>query len=387
MSGVQFAPDEDDLRSSNRRYIPEVDELRGIAAVLVLLYHSAQMGAAAALGHTGWLNSGNPLASFLFEGHTGVALFMVLSGFILATGTLRQDVSYSKFLINRVVRIFPLMILVLVFSLYATKDTDFGHIIAPFLLLANWPSAFNTTSGLAGTVWTASVEFQFYLIAPFLFLFVKAHGGLRYLLPAILLFWIFKVIILLPLGPSDAARVSYYTIVGRLDQFMIGIGLAYLVDSERLRLDGNRGLGFGLLAGASIAILFLTSFINRAGGLFVWQPWHILYPELEALIWAVFIAGYAMTSPFRHSRFGSIWRKLGEVSFSMYVLHYAMLSEWWGLIYPKYLYGFVTGMPGVMALTCLISLPIIGVSFLSYRSIERPFLRMRRRYVSQQTVT
>jgi len=135
------------LESPNRDKNREVEQLRGWAALLVLFYHSIHSGAAA-IGVQGWLAAGNnPLAALLFEGHTGVALFMVLSGYILATGTFGKDISYAGFLRNRFLRIFPLMIVVLVFSLYTAKDLDLGKAVAPFLLLANTKAAFTDPSG------------------------------------------------------------------------------------------------------------------------------------------------------------------------------------------------------------------------------------------------
>src|ERR1700727_2720121 len=110
-----------DLESLNRSRSVEVDELRGTAALLLLFYHSVHSGAAA-IGIQGWPIASTPFAALLYEGHTGVALFMVLSGYILASGTFGKDISYAGFLRNRFLRIFPLMIVVLVFSLYTAKD-------------------------------------------------------------------------------------------------------------------------------------------------------------------------------------------------------------------------------------------------------------------------
>ena len=94
-------------------------------------------------------------------------------------------------------------------------------------------------------MWTISVEFQFYLIAPFLFLFVD-RKGLKFLLSAMALFWLLRMIVLLPLidAPDEMYRVSYFTIVGRINQFMIGIGLAYLFETGRLNLKASRKAGF-----------------------------------------------------------------------------------------------------------------------------------------------
>lgn len=123
---------------------------------------------------------------------------MVLSGYILATGTFDRKILYWQFIRNRALRIFPLMFVVIVFATYSVQNLDLGKIAAPFLLLANTGAAFSDPAGLAGTIWTISVEFQFYLIAPFLFT-LAGRNGLRFLFATICLFWLLRMIVLMPM--------------------------------------------------------------------------------------------------------------------------------------------------------------------------------------------
>ena len=118
---------------------------------------------------------------------------------------------------------------------------DLGKIIAPFILLANTTASFSDPAGLAGTVWTAAVEFQFYLVAPFVFMFV-GRNGLKYLLGTALLFWLLRMIVLLPHGdePLELYKISYFTIVGRINQFLAGIGLAYAFHIGIFKLKEHR---------------------------------------------------------------------------------------------------------------------------------------------------
>ncbi|MCW2524972.1 MAG: Acyltransferase, partial [Frankiales bacterium] len=107
------------MRSANRRYLYPVDHLRFYAATVVVFYHSTQLISQQVarrrhLPVAAWPFSRNPLKTVIFEGHTGVALFMVLSGFIFTIGTLDREVFYGRFMANRFLRIYPLY-LVLVF--------------------------------------------------------------------------------------------------------------------------------------------------------------------------------------------------------------------------------------------------------------------------------
>ncbi|MFT7638671.1 MAG: peptidoglycan/LPS O-acetylase OafA/YrhL, partial [Pirellulaceae bacterium] len=106
------------MKSSNIKYLPAVDHLRGYAALLIILYHGVQLftntakyGAPLATGER--LHTGNFWYSFLLEGHTAVALFMVLSGFIFTFGCLGKEIKTGGFLWNRFVRTYPLFLLLI----------------------------------------------------------------------------------------------------------------------------------------------------------------------------------------------------------------------------------------------------------------------------------
>jgi peptidoglycan/LPS O-acetylase OafA/YrhL len=372
------------LQGPNRDKIRGVDELRGWAAMLVLFYHSMHSGSAAVGVPTVAIS---PFSVLLYEGHVGVALFMVLSGFILANGTFGKDISYAGFLRNRVLRIFPLMTVALMFSLAAVRDLDLGKAIAPFMLLANTKAAFIEPSGIIATIWTVSVEFQFYLIAPFLFLFVDRRG-FSFLLPSILLFWLLRMILLFPLSgdPTELYRISYFTIVGRINQFMIGSGLAYLFDTRWLDLGGNRRSARIWLALSGVAALAILTILNHSGGMYKWQSWRYIYPELEGLIAATFIGAYLIGRPLHGWRLGEWMSRIGIISFSMYIFHFAIQRQFWTLVYPQHFNGMLTGWIGVFMTTILISIPIIGLSWLSYLCVEKPFNDMRGKYLLPRAI-
>ena len=63
------------MQTQQHPYLSRLDHLRFLAASLVVLFHFFHFT-------HGDLKSGNPLVSLVDEGHTGTALFMVISGFI-----------------------------------------------------------------------------------------------------------------------------------------------------------------------------------------------------------------------------------------------------------------------------------------------------------------
>lgn len=80
------------MQSPNQSYIPECDQLRALAALLVFFYHALYYGLALT-GAPGWRFGSDPFTPLLYEGHIGVASFMVLSGFILARASLHRHLN------------------------------------------------------------------------------------------------------------------------------------------------------------------------------------------------------------------------------------------------------------------------------------------------------
>ena len=220
------------MRSSrNIRYVPALDHLRAFAALLVLLYHSAHVVSYHLLWHQPfafdhWPAAGpNPFLAVIYEGHTGVALFMVLSGYLFTAGAAGRDIRYGEFLRNRVLRIYPLLV-VLIFVGVATYPqrftlTGFLQLILP---LQNLPGSLNL-GAFTSMFWTIAVEFQFYLIFPFLHR-IGLREGPRFLWGIIFLTIIARAGSV-ALGANP--REFYWSILGHLDQFLIGMIVALRV--------------------------------------------------------------------------------------------------------------------------------------------------------------
>ncbi len=73
------------MQSKNTEYLPAIDQIRGLAALLILFYHgltfiSYQMIHQKPFSLDHWLVADTPITAILIEGHTAVSLFMVLSG-------------------------------------------------------------------------------------------------------------------------------------------------------------------------------------------------------------------------------------------------------------------------------------------------------------------
>ena len=105
------------MYSDNTKYIERLDHLRFYAAAIVLVYHVLHIY----VGET--LSPRNPLVTLIYEGHTGVSLFMVLSGFIFSVISYEKEINYRSFIFNRFVRIYPLYTFAIFFSAYVSRTS------------------------------------------------------------------------------------------------------------------------------------------------------------------------------------------------------------------------------------------------------------------------
>lgn len=149
-------------------YIPQLDTLRTVAVLLVIISH--------------WVGIDN-IINYLPNGMMGVNLFFVLSGFLISGILLRaknraetthssKRITFINFYIRRSFRIFPIYLIVVTilyfanFDLIKTNPVYFYSYTHNFLYHAQnaWP-------GYISHLWSLAVEEQFYLLWPFILLF------------------------------------------------------------------------------------------------------------------------------------------------------------------------------------------------------------------------
>jgi peptidoglycan/LPS O-acetylase OafA/YrhL len=97
-------------------------------------------------------------------------------------------------------------------------------------------------------------------------------------------------------------------------------------------------------------------------------------------MWACFIVTFIAAGRLLPSLIGKLSVKIGEISYSMYLIHFAILT----IIIKNGFYVRFTGNAYYDALitTLLVALPvIIAISLLTYHVIKLPFLRLQPRYI------
>ncbi|MBR7795682.1 acyltransferase family protein [Agaribacter marinus] len=350
-------------RNGKRRYISELDGLRGLAVLAVIFYH---------LGFD-WAAGG-----FL-----GVCIFFVLSGYLI-TDLLADEwkqnnrINFKKFWIKRARRLLPAMLAMLILTfiwvllfkptIIASFKSDF---IAALFYISNWWYIFQDQSyfetlgepSLLTHFWSLAVEEQFYIIWPILMLL-----GLRYItklsLIKIMLITasVSAILMMLLYQPGlDPSRV-YYGTDTRAFSLLIGAALAIIWPSGQLARKIPQKLKHILNIAGSImlSILLVMLWTTNQYEPFLYYGGMVILSIVTAMLIAVLVhpansIGNLFNLPFL--------RWVGIRSYAIYLWHYPVIM----LTTPA------INTNGISFIRVTIQLAIIlGLSALSWKFIEGP---------------
>lgn len=357
-----------------RSHYPGLDGLRGVAILLVILYH----------------NFG--FIPFFNYGWLGVDLFFVLSGFLITEILLdtRNAANYFRnFYTRRILRIFPLYYLVLILFImvfplfkhfpynldfYTNNQVWFWFYVQNWLLIVkDW----NNNAGLLNHFWSLAVEEQFYIVWPFLILMVKKPRHL-FTLTLALLIAVIVARTLIWMNKSDFPAYGNLFLFTRIDGILIGAMLALVKQFNYQFLKKYAFLVTFSLAG----INFLFYFINRTQQ-FSFPYWAIVGYTTFAAMFAML----AFETIDRGNRLlnailnNSLLRFTGKISYGFYIFHwpvYLLLYE----ITDRWVRTFITFSEKsiTLAASALLTLMAFLVAVISYYGFERYFLRLKKAF-------
>ena len=304
------------VTSSDHRYMPEVDGLRFLAIFGVLFFHVIYSATNVPGVHLQTSALDFLLRPFQ-EGHRGVELFFVISGFILALPFAAQHlnggqpVSVGRYYLRRVTRLEPpYLVALLVFYFAAvvlrTPDAASPHFVSDFFLrlfyLRNLVRG--NAAQLDGVTWTLEIEIQFYLLAPLLAQIFRLPVVARRTL-----------LIALIGGLPFAGRFmpwAHWTCLFFGAFFLMGMLLADL----HLTRGGAGRLPQKIYDALGLAGLLALMFVPDKSFFFVAFPW------LIALLFLAALRGGVVKKILQNS-----WLTvLGGMCYSLYLIHYPLLS-------------------------------------------------------------
>jgi len=351
-------------------YRPEIDGLRAIAVVVVVLFHAKFPG------FTG--------------GFVGVDIFFVLSGYLI-TGILWNEANKSErisllgFYARRGRRLLPAVFVVLIATMIASqfflpadgeRQALAASAVAATLFVSNF-YFWRNTSGYFGEAaeelpllhtWTLSVEEQFYLVWPVviiaaLFISRNREVNFRKLLlgSAIVLSTLsFLASLWLLEGQPSAA---FYLAPARAFELGAGAILALLIGTRTNHLAGMELVNSALIIVGFIAVGYAIFFLD---GTLAWPGWLSLIPVLGTV---ALLTGLTLKSGgFAHrvlSVSPMVW--IGKLSYSWYLWHWPFLV---------YVHIYAPTAPSIWQITAAVVLSFFAAAA-SFRWIEDPIRRKR----------
>lgn len=323
---------------ASRPTLSALTGLRFLAALHVVLFHYAAPSLASA---PEWARN------FAAAGLTGVDLFFILSGFVLAYNYLDgRQIKRRDFWVARFARIYPAhllgVLLLAPYMIYA-YFTLFPASVAAGKTLADGGLALTLTQAWVpgswsvwnGPAWSLGAEVFFYALFPFLGL-ALARIPPRLLLPALGGFWALAL-----LRPASYIfydipgwwPVAYANPIMRLPEFLMGIVLGRLfLHYGRARWGGiMAGLGaFGWVALLSIGVPGLNNLLART--VLSWLNMAFLYEALLLVFFVLLIYGLAHGSGLVAKGLSlPFMLLLGEASYALYILQVPVAAAVKGL--------------------------------------------------------
>lgn len=351
-----------EAKPSSRAYRPELQGLRALAVVLVVVYHV-------------WFDR--------ISG--GVDVFLVITGFLI-TGQLyrastRGGIRFGPMWGRMLKRLFPAALTVLVGTmigafLWLPEHRWFQtieHILAAALYYENWQLAADSTdyfaqhnmASLTQHFWSLSIQGQFYLVAPITvgllaFLARKAGWGIKAPL---------TVVVVLAFAGSLAYSVwltktnqplAYFHSMTRVWEFMLGGMLALFIN--QISLPRWMRILFGW---TGVALLVSCGMILQVGTMF--PGYAALWPTMAAVL--VLLAG-ATDSKIGADRWLSSrpLEFIGNISYSLYLWHWPVLL--FVLLLQHQARVDLVGGATVIAISLMLAVP-------TYYFIEEPARKSR----------
>jgi peptidoglycan/LPS O-acetylase OafA/YrhL len=350
-------------RETSQKYIPELDGLRFLAILWVVLLHIQIMYQT----HINPILPDQGLGKLIFyvinNGHMGVPLFFSISGFILGLPFAKHylmdsgKVPLKKYFWKRITRLEPpyiIALLLIFFVKIIIAKNDFfellPHLGASLLYLHAF--IYHSPSEITPIAWSLEIEIQFYILAPLIALIYRLRLKRRRL---ILLLAIF----IIPFT-RNFIDISFFSFFRYVHYFLVGMLLCDLyVTKSQIKMNKKLAVFFGFI------LLFFLLLSNSYG---FWGK--VIYPFLIFMFYYI-----VLNTQFWQSVFRIKWISvIGGMCYSIYLLHYALISVF---IRQTSLFSFSTDYAINILLQILILLPIILlVSSIYFLIIEKPCMNI-----------
>jgi peptidoglycan/LPS O-acetylase OafA/YrhL len=358
-----------------------LDGLRGLASLYVVLFHACYELLKASMSLPG-----RAVARSLVYGHFAVDVFIVLSGFclmmpVVRAGTGRLPSGFKEYLRRRARRILPPYYVAFalsvalaagsVFVLHVGDRAQFGAwpVLSHLLLIHNFD--FGWACAINGPLWSVATEWHIYFLFPLLLLPVwRAWGNIPVVLVGLGLG-------LAPFYLLPDGRNFWWAYPWFAGLFAMGMAAAATA-LHPARREAPAAHRFGSWQGAlALFVVFaavdFADIVGRnlwildtlAG---IWASSLILYCSRLSTLRAS--GDVSTTSRMLGMLESTACRKLGAMSYSLYLIHYPLVRASYRLFQKK-----IHSPELLMAAQLLLAVPVIvGLAYLFHLAFERRFM-------------
>ena len=343
------------------KYRPEIDGLRAVAVVPVILYHAG--------------------ASAFSGGYVGVDVFFVISGYLIAS-ILVSDLETDRFSIwrfyeRRIRRILPALFVVLLFCwggawfwMTPGQGIDTARTIVAavafasniyFWLVADYFAPDTALNPMLHT-WSLAVEEQFYLVFPAFLWLVWKRGGLRWAWRATVI--VSAISLACAVWASQALPVAnFYLMPSRAWELGAGALCGYMLGKRTLPgRDGPALLGVAMILGAVVGFNSGTPFPSL----------YALLPVVGTVLVILYGSGETLVGRVLSLR---PFVAIGLVSYSAYLWHQPLMA-----------FARVRDAANSPAFSTMLALAALSfvLAALTWRFVEQPFRRRGSPWLKQR---
>lgn len=357
-----------------------IESLRAWAAWWVVLGHALHLGGIRPGMYDGLIRE---IVTYAERGWSAVNVFIIVSGFVITHLYLSKREGYMTYIVRRWFRLFPIFLFCLALAIiikplyveaylesawpYAResrmeraleeKENFLAHLLLHLSLLhgliPNELLPFATGTFLA-PAWSLSLEWQFYVLAPFILVVLFRY---RILAPALVAFslWLSWFV-------RDQSALSWEhpaLLAFAMPHFLLGISSRFALEAKGLPL-------------AYWAAIFVASSVFADNlALLIWVFFYIVVLHEKEVI--------SMPAPvlrvFNVVALNRYISNIGKWSYSTYLIHIPMFSIFVGGLDLLMFGGDMSQPQAIFAVTfaALLTLP---VSWILYEIVEKPFTRI-----------
>lgn len=335
------------------RYRAEVDGLRALAVIPVILFHAG-------------FNS-------FSGGFVGVDVFFVISGYLI-TSIILTELESNKFSIlnfyeRRARRILPVLFFVMLvcipFAWLWLMPLDLKDFFQSIIAVATFSSNilfwlesdyFDTAAELKPLLhtWSLAVEEQYYIFFPLFLMFLWGQGK-RVIISALLVIFLLSLS-LAQWAAFNAPTANFYLLPTRGWELLIGVFAAFYLNQQTAKWMLPKLNN--LLSSLGLLLIFISVFIFDSSIPF--PSVYALVPTIGTVLIIVFAQEGTWVQRFLSNK---LFVGVGLISYSAYLWHQPIFA------FVKYR-SFTEPSHGLMLLLCI---AVVLLSYLSWRFVEIPF--------------